>query len=644
MATSNDYYQDLATTTAIIDESRRKMAKALASRGYPTDENTSLPEIAACVERSATEQLGSFAANVIVTLNAGEGAFVPDAETEAALLQGAVLEVTIGLRRETAPIATLADNTVLTKSVLCERPTLGAVKLRLNAEASHGMGLAPAEVYTTLVPGDNAIAIDLKVGASQMAGKVFGIREYLDLSFPEVEDIIETIAEDGTVTAEDTGYLDSETGAYVSTSPIERAIPQFDLTTGRITKWNNYREHARNDLFGIAAESEVKPDGIFPFNAIRRRLYSATAPDSTIVKHRLVEIGVREGEASGWFVSIVATTHALKVRNADGSFTTSLQNVREFRFSQTQRDASYTFCSVPLIGEYHVSRRTYTEDGGSKSIEYTDASGNSPDIGTTRASHLANITRANGLPSATLDGIAIEQKPAQVSMFAYQDNSKLLPLIIAACGTRNTQAYIQGHTSPFTDAGQDNTRQIGVTKPIADAGYFIGTFRAPSLCGSFVLFGIENLWGSIGTMVVDMNNVSGRFWHCADRTKWTGDYTPKTSTEGVTLSAEALQEALGYRLTSVVPVGGYIRAMRADDADPLLLIPAQPTANFTASSSTAYGDNVWLSSGTGTTYIIALGNNRSGGLGLGAASVVAGHVWSYAYGDNWSARATLQLL
>lgn len=37
---------------------------------------------------------------------------------------------------------------------------------------------------------------------------------------------------------------------------------------------------------------------------------------------------------------------------------------------------------------------------------------------------------------------------------------------------------------------------------------------------------------------------------------------------------------------------------------------------------------------------LPLGNNRSNGLNLGAASVNADNVWSNANGDNWSARET----
>ena len=637
-----DWMNEFDNAVQYIRTNTARMKTALRSRGWPITPNSDMAAVAQAVEEIAAAPLTAFGCAITVRINTGSGVYVPDEPTAAALLDGATVQIIAGMNSASLPLTSLQPGTTVSHNLPLTNPVPGIVRIRLNAAAVRGTGISLPEIRCTFAPGAHEIALDVVKGAAPAGYNEIGFRVFDDMSFSDVMDLIVTVGDDGVASEADTGYLDAVTGKWVSTSPIERGLPQVSPATGEIVGWNRCRTHMRNDLFGIAAPNEEKPTGVWPFNACKPHTYIGTAADGTQVVNRLMAIGDNGAECPHWYIKTVHTVAPLRTRQADGRFTETAQNVTEWYIAEIALDAGYRRVEIDYIGVYHNSRRTLSFDGSNKSVEFSDATGYGPDIGIQRFRHQENTERVNDLPgAATFDGRAVTPAPRAVSLSSYHDWSCLLPLIVMACGTRNGQAYTQGHTSPFTDVGPDNQREIGVTKPISDLNLPIGTLRSPDVAGCFLMFGIENVWGNIGTFFPDLTNIGGTFWYCSDRSKWMNDMTPR-EIGGVTVAGETLLQAYGYRALSVVPRGGFIRAMLADDDDPDLLVPATPAVgSLPASSGTCYADECWLGTSSGTSYLCAAGVSRSSGFSLGPFCVYAYHGWSTSDSNGWSGRVSL---
>ena len=75
-----------------INQNRQRMGTALGNAGWGVDSDSSLGQIADAVEDiTSLPPVPDYAVRVRVKINAGAGAYIPDAEKAAALLEGATV-------------------------------------------------------------------------------------------------------------------------------------------------------------------------------------------------------------------------------------------------------------------------------------------------------------------------------------------------------------------------------------------------------------------------------------------------------------------------------------------------------------------------------------------------------------------------
>ena len=625
-------------------DSKELIRKAMARMGMEKLDGLKLAELAERLETAseAGQVIPGLGCTLTVTLNDDPEAYVPSGDKSTALLVGATLTLKVGTQVYTQSVPSLASGTQITFSLPWTVGELGGCTLRmkLNEEASAGSGINVPAVTVTLSAGVHAVSMNSYYSVPKAYDEV-GFRIFTGLSFGGVQDVLRTVNADGTVTEQDTGYLDASTGQWVSTSPIERAVPKFDLTTGEITEWLGYRKNARNDIFGYAADNEVKGAGIYPFNAIMTHEFKATYPDN--LEHVSVLVGI--GETAGqtgkpyWWEKRVRSTAMMKTLQADGSITESEQATLEVYFAKTQLDAGYRLVECDYIGRYINTYKNINVDGVNTRYEWGGYDNTQADNGTRRDYHQSAIFRMNEL-AGTWDGEELTPTAGQFAHYQYKQLCQVAMLCVMACGTRNVQDYILGHCSVSGETYPDDTRNHGVTKPITDAGYMLGVHRPLQNRGTFVMLGIENIWGNIGYFTGDVTNIGGTYWIQPDTTKQNQDWT---QVEGYT--TEELAEARGYRKMDWAQVGGWCRELRFDETDPDIFTATTPTpSNLPSSAQSCYGDHVWHSSSAQEAYLVASGSSRGLGLDLGAFCVNGTSGWASAYGDYRSSRLSFRKL
>ena len=626
-------------------DSKELIRKAMARMGMEKLDGLKLAELAERLETAS--EAGTVApgmeCRVVVTINDDPEAYIPSGEKSTALLVGATLTLKVGEKQYTQSVPSLASGTQITFSLPW---TVGnksgcTLRMKLNEEASAGSGITvPAVTSLTLSAGVHAVSMN-SYYCTPISYDEIGFRIFTGMSFGGVQDVLRTVHADGTVTEQDTGYLDASTGEWVSTSPIERAVPKFDLSTGKITDWLGYRKVPRNDIFGYAEDSEVKGAGIYPFNAIMTHEFKATYPDNQEHVSVLVGIGETAGQTGKpyWWEKRVRSTAMMKTLQADGSVTESEQATLEVYFAKTQLDAGYRLVECDYIGRYINTYKNINVDGVSTRYEWGGYDKTQADNGTRRDYHQSAIFRMNEM-AGTWDGEELTPTEGQFAHYQYKQLCQVAMLCVMACGTRNVQDYILGHCSVSGETYPDDTRNHGVTKPITDAGYMLGVHRPLQNRGTFVMLGIENIWGNIGYFTGDVTNIGGYYWIQPDTTKQNQDWT---KVEGYT--TEELAEARGYRKMDWAQVGGWCRELRFDETDPDIFTATTPTpSNLPQSAQSCYGDHVWHSSSAQEAYFVASGTHRGHGLSLGAFSVDGGSGWAHATGAHWSSRLSFRKL
>lgn len=649
--------EEIRDVITYINQNRQRMGTALGNAGWGVDSDSSLRQIADAVEDiTSLPPVPDYAVRVRVRINAKAGAYIPDAEKAAALLEGATVLLVHNAAEVSAPLTSLAAGTVVDFAFPVTNPNgeKGRIGLRLNPAALSGTGIACPDIWPNFVMGQAyEFEMNLDQGEAPKNIDEIGFRIFTGFSFGTVQDILRHTDAAGVVTEEDTGYLDAATGEFVSTSPIERGVPCFDLETATITDWYRHKVHKRNDLVGIADAAEIKPSGYWPFNAIKTHRWEADYPDGQRHPSFFVGIGEEEGQASRpyFWMKELRTTALLKTKQADGTFTTSEQEVWECYFAKTQLDAAYRKVELDYFGQYLCNAKSINVDGANTRYMYASGENNQTYNGAQWEVDETAMQRNNGLANQTLDGSPYAQKAHAFSGIRRRDYDIIARLVVMLCGTRNCQDYIWGYCAPFNDAYPDSgtMQRWGYTKPIIDAGYTLGVTRDPTHATRFVMLGIEDVWGNAGYRFSDVVNIGGNWWYQPDKAKWAQNWDG-VEVEGVILSGDDLAIHRGYRQVSVradktIQKGGWMRDFMPEVSEPNMLIPvvSNPSTLPNAADS-CFGDGYWHGGTAGQAYFIAQGGNRSEGSFLGAWSVRANNAWSSAAGPAFSARPSLEPL
>ena len=637
-----------------VDANRKRMGAALGNAGWGVSSDSSLGQIADAVEDiTSLPTVPDYAVRVRVKINAGAGAYIPDAEKAAALLEGATVLLVHNAAEVSAPLTSLAAGTTVDFAFPVTNPNgeKGRIGLRLNPAALSGTGIACPDIWPNFVMGQAyEFSLNLDQGEAPAAYDEIGFRIFTGFSFGTVQDILRHTDAAGVVTEEDTGYLDAVTGEFVSTSPIERGVPCFDLETAEITEWYRHKVHKRNDLVGIADAAEIKPSGYWPFNAIKTHRWEADYPDGQRHPSFFVGIGEEEGQTVRpyFWMKELRTTALLKTKQADGTFTTSEQEVWECYFAKEQLDAAYRKVELDYFGQYLCDNKTIKVDNVNTRFEYSAGSATQAGGDTTWAEHEAAMQRNNGLANATLDGKACTQRLHAYSGVRKRDYDVIMRLFIMLAGTRNSQKYIYGAIAPWNDTYPLNPRTQGTMKKIIDAGYTLAVHRNPDHYGNFVALGIENLYGTFGYRFSDVVNAAGQLFYQPDKAKWSQDWSPVTA-EGISVSGRDLALQRGYRPISL-PEGrtfsaNWIRDLVADTMEPSLLIPATPNpSNLPGNVNSCFGDNCWWGATAEQCYFVANGSDPSNGASLGLACLYSLFAWSSVSSAAWASRPSLEPL
>lgn len=654
---SDDIHTKTDQVITYVDTNRRRMGAALGNAGLGVSSDSSLGQIADAVEDlTALPQVPDYAVRVRVKINAGVGAYIPDATKAAALLEGATVLLVHNAAEVSVPLASLAAGTVVNFAFPVTNPNgeKGRIGIRLNPAALAGTGIACPDIWPSFVAGQAyEFSLDLDQGEAPKNIDELGFRIFTGFSFGTVQDIIRHVDAAGVVTEEDTGYLDAATGEFVSTSPIERGVPCFDLETAEITEWYRHKVHKRNDLVGIADAAEVKPTGYWPFNAIKTHRWEADYPDGQRHPSFFVGIGEEEGQTARpyFWMKELRTTALLKTKQADGTFTTSEQEVWECYFAKEQLDAAYRKIELDYFGQYLCNAKSINVDDVNTRYMYASGEDNQTYSGAQWETDETAMQRNNSLANATLDGKPYIQKAHAFSGIRRRDYDIIARLVVMMCGTRNCQDYIWGYCAPFNDAAPDTgaLQRWGAMKSVIDSGYTLAVHRDPAHATRFVMLGIEDIWGNAGYRFSDVVNIGGNWWYQPDKSKWAQNWNG-VEVEGVVLSGDDLALHRGYRKVSVradktIQKDGWMRDFMPEVSEPNMLIPvvSNPSTLPNASDS-CFGDACWHGATAGQAYFIAQGGFRGDGSLLGAWCVQAATAWSYAYGSNWSARPSLEPL
>jgi len=206
-------------------DSKELIRKAMARMGMEKLDGLKLAELAERLETAseAGQVIPGLGCTLTVTLNDDPEAYIPSGDKSTALLVGATLTLKVGTQVYTQSVPSLAAGTQITFSLPWTVGELGGCTLRmkLNEEASAGSGINVPAVTVTLSAGVHAVSMNSYYSVPKAYDEV-GFRIFTGLSFGGVQDVLRTVNADGTVTEQDTGYLDASTGQWVSTSPIER--------------------------------------------------------------------------------------------------------------------------------------------------------------------------------------------------------------------------------------------------------------------------------------------------------------------------------------------------------------------------------------------------------------------------------------